>query len=65
MWNFKVSVQSLVKCGVPLGSILGSLLFLLYINDLCKDSKVVFFILFVDDTNIFFPTKILIYFLKS
>ena len=65
MWNLKVSVQSLVKCGVPLGSILGSLLFLLYINDLCKDSKVVFFILFVDDTNIFFPTKILIYFLKS
>ena len=49
-----------VECGVPQGSILGPLLFLLHINDLCHLSKAVDFILFVDDTKLtyFFPTKI-------
>ena len=46
-----------IKCGVPLGSILSPLLLLLYINDLCNVSKVVDFILFADDTDIFFSHK--------
>ena len=46
-----------VKCGVPQGSILGPMLFLMYINDLCSIYKYTTPILFADDTNLFSSGK--------
>ena len=43
-----------VCCGVPQGSILEPKLFIMYINDIFNASKLSKFILFADDTNMFY-----------
>ena len=46
-----------IRCGVPQGSILGPLLFIVNINDIINCSKAAILIMFADDTHLFFKQK--------
>ena len=52
-----LSKKETITCEVPQGSVLGPLLFLIYMNDIHKSSEMLSFILFADDTNIFYSHK--------
>ena len=56
-YNGYVSSCANIMCGVPQGSILGPLFFLLYINDIINTSTILQLILFADDTNVFVSHK--------
>ena len=56
-YNGQKSDKGNIICGVPQGSILGPLLFLIYINDLANVSKKIFALFFADDSNMFLTGK--------
>ena len=45
-----------IACGIPQGSILGPLLFLIYVNNLCNASDILD-PMFADDANLFFSHR--------
>ena len=53
VFNKSESEYKEISCGVPQGSILGPLLFILYINDIEHVSDIIKPILFADDTSLF------------
>ena len=58
-FNNAESSKQIMKCGIPQGSSLGPLLFLLYINDIPNCSDKLTFRIFADDTNVFASSPII------
>ena len=56
--NGKQSQYHIVDCGVPQGSILGPLLFVIYVNDLPDQCRAFEVYMFADDTNLMYSSPV-------
>ena len=52
MYDNILSETRIIKCRVPQGSILGPLLFIIHMNDICNVSELLYTIMYADDTSI-------------
>ena len=52
-FNGEESAEHTLKCGVPQGSIIGPLFFIIFVNDMFNVSNVLFNVLYADDTCIY------------
>ena len=59
VWTYgdKQTNIEIITCGVPHGSILGHLLFLIFVNDLHKVTKYLDPIMFADETDLYYSHK--------
>ena len=62
VYNDQQSMTHPIKCGVPQGSILGPLSFIIYVNDICNISNLLFNIMYADDTSLLLSGEKMIYF---
>ena len=56
-YNHANSAFRNVNCGVPQGSIIGPLFFIVFMNDIFYASGLLFNVLYADDTSIFYHIK--------